>query len=79
MNHMEMSENMIRYANRITKPFGSGSSPADIALIILLACDSGRSSITCLKPLGICSVEKNVLHRNDIGMMMYEVYLGVSL
>ena len=52
MNHMEMSENMIRYANRITKPIGSGLSPADIALIILLACDSGRSSITCLKPLG---------------------------
>ena len=35
--------------------------------------------VICLTPLGICSVEKNVLQRNVIGMMMYAVYLGISL
>ena len=32
----------------------------------------------CLKPSGISSVEKNVLHRNDIGMIMYVLNLGAS-
>ena len=41
MNPIDISENITRYANRITKPVAPGFSPADIALIIPLACESG--------------------------------------
>ena len=35
-----------------------------------LAWLSGSNAITCRKPAGIWSVEKKVLHRKDMGMMM---------
>ena len=48
-------------------------------LSISLALESGKTETNCLKPLGISSVEKNVLQRNDIGTIINDVYLGASV
>ena len=66
----EINPKMIRYAIRITNPNQPEDSPFAIFLIMSQLWESGRNEMTCLNPIGIWSVEKKVLHRNDIGMMM---------
>ena len=78
MKKTDIAPSRARYARRMTIPVSSGASPYEMLLIIPLAWDRGMISISCLKPSGISSVEKNVLHRNDIGMMMYVLNLGAS-
>ena len=74
-----MAENTARYKSSTIHPNTPVVPPADTLRIIPQAWDKGRSSTNCRIPIGICSVEKNVLHRKDIGMMMYDVKRGASV
>ena len=49
------------------------------ARIMELAWERGSRLMTCRKPEGIWSVAKKVLHRNDMGMMMYVLNRGASV
>ena len=74
-----MAENTARYKSSTIHPNTPVVPPADTLRIISQACDSGKSSTNCRIPMGICSVEKKVLHRKDMGMMIYDVKRGASV
>ena len=74
-----MLENTARYISSTKNPKKSGSPPLDISLIMRLACDNGSSSMKCLSPKGLWSVEKKELQRNDMGIIMKLVYRGASV
>ena len=78
MKNTDIDPSMTRYASNTMIPVRSGVSLYEILRIIPLACERGMISISCLNPSGISSVEKKVLHRNDIGMIMYVLNLGAS-
>ena len=53
--------------------YPTGLEREDIPLearVMALAWERGSSDMICLNPAGIWSVEKKVLHRKDMGMMM---------
>jgi len=79
MKFTEISENITRYARSTKTPNTPGLSPWAIALIMPLAWERGRMLMTSLNPIGIWSVEKKVLHKNDMGIIIYEVNLGASV
>ena len=54
----------------MTNPIMLGSPPCAIERTMSLVWDNGRADTNSRMPWGIWSVEKKVLHKNDIGMMM---------
>ena len=72
MNTTAMVPNMARYAARTMKPKNPAGSPFAMLLIMAQLWERGRRETACLKPEGICSVEKKVLQRKDMGVIIYE-------